>query len=98
MRIAAAPVYRPTVIEQGIYDTTLQEPSTEIISKIVPCAHFKNEALPRFIQNVLRSTLLHPNEVTKRNLILRHFEKHSILKWLTIERRGEVLYCCLNRY
>ena len=27
--------------------------------------HFQHEALPRFIQNVLRSTLSYPNETSK---------------------------------
>ena len=27
--------------------------------------HFQHEALPRFIENVLRSTLSYPNEISK---------------------------------
>ena len=46
--------------------------------KVLIELHFQHEALPHFIENVLRSTLSYPNETSKeciQFLIKRHCDK-----------------------
>ena len=40
--------------------------------------HFQHEALPRFIENILQSTLSNPNETSKECIqFLNNFQKHD---------------------